>query len=529
VPGTVKRYLVTVFSQPTKPWRRAAFVLCLVATFAVSVPGAVAGWGRRDKPLDEWIRGPVRYIVTRSESKLFKRLETREERIAFVRRFWERRDPDPRTPRNEARIEFWQRVAEANRRFGLHSPHPGWRTDRGKMFILLGPPHDIETDEYYDTGQQNVAGRGAQRWIYRGLEKASNRTVTIVSFIRKGDGDWHLSEDPRLASPFFGLNDPRGEDPLALGSLARFERLLDQVPWAGGTLGTAMDLGQLQEVPTERELLRAVIEVEDFVGIYRGAATVHPVDPPGGPPVTAVTVAVRRAELDPPWDGTAAGLAQRFTGSAVLEPLEVEGTPAPIEIPEGAFVAEPIPPEDDGWIRLQALRHMPPGRWRLSAVLLDRQAGGAAMVERAIEVEEVSPAAPQVSGPLLAAGLAESGEAAPTGTLPFQLGGAVVSPRIGERIPASGRFALFIEIAPPAGVDRPVALDWEILHRENDAEGWEPFVPPGHLDDARGPRAWELPAERFEPGDYRAVFRARAGDGPVIERAVSFTIVPADP
>src|SRR5262245_35664367 len=82
--------------------------------------------------------GPVRYLLTKDEDDAYRLLKTDEERAEFIRTFWASRDPDATTPENEYRTLFYARVAEADRVF-TDSTKPGWKTDRGKIFILLGP------------------------------------------------------------------------------------------------------------------------------------------------------------------------------------------------------------------------------------------------------------------------------------------------------------------------------------------------------------------------------------------------------
>src|SRR5438093_12048987 len=96
-----------------------------------------------DAPDARWREGPVRYLLTKDEDDAFRRLKTDEERAAFIRTFWASRDPDTSTPENEYRDMFYARVAQANRVF-TDSTKPGWKTDRGKIFILLGPPDEVE-------------------------------------------------------------------------------------------------------------------------------------------------------------------------------------------------------------------------------------------------------------------------------------------------------------------------------------------------------------------------------------------------
>ena len=89
-----------------------------------------------------WLNEDVVYIITPEELSAFKQLSNDEERDQFIEQFWLRRDPTPDTPENEYREEHYRRIAEANEKFPAGIP--GWRTDRGRIYIIWGPPDEIE-------------------------------------------------------------------------------------------------------------------------------------------------------------------------------------------------------------------------------------------------------------------------------------------------------------------------------------------------------------------------------------------------
>ncbi|QUV78269.1 GWxTD domain-containing protein [Chloracidobacterium thermophilum] len=89
-----------------------------------------------DKIYQRWVNEDVDYIITPEERAAFKKLQTDEEREEFIEQFWLRRDPDPDTPENEYREEYYRRIAYANEKFT--SGIPGWKTDRGASTSLGG-------------------------------------------------------------------------------------------------------------------------------------------------------------------------------------------------------------------------------------------------------------------------------------------------------------------------------------------------------------------------------------------------------
>jgi GWxTD domain-containing protein len=114
--------------------------------------------GSRAEYYKKWLDEDVLYIISDEEKKVFKALQTDEERESFIEQFWLRRDADPRTPENEFKEEHYRRIAFANERYA--SGIPGWKTDRGRIYIMYGQPAEIESHpsggtynrEYYEGG-----------------------------------------------------------------------------------------------------------------------------------------------------------------------------------------------------------------------------------------------------------------------------------------------------------------------------------------------------------------------------------------
>ena len=96
-----------------------------------------------ETPYRKWLNEDVAYIITDEERAAFKRLQTDEEREQFIEQFWLRRDPTPDTVENEFKEEHYRRIAYANEHYA--SGIPGWKTDRGRIYITFGPPDEIES------------------------------------------------------------------------------------------------------------------------------------------------------------------------------------------------------------------------------------------------------------------------------------------------------------------------------------------------------------------------------------------------
>ena len=109
-----------------------------------------------------WLEEEVVYIITEVEREVFLGVEGFDEREHFIEAFWQRRDPAPATKENEFKVEHYQRLDYANRFLGRDAPRPGWRTDRGRHWIILGEPRQREQFD----GRNEVVS--TDLWIYQG-------------------------------------------------------------------------------------------------------------------------------------------------------------------------------------------------------------------------------------------------------------------------------------------------------------------------------------------------------------------------
>ncbi len=137
--------------------------------------------------LKKWHEGPVGYIILKEEKDRFKKLKTREERMRFIQIFWDRRDYNPETLINELREEFYARVEYANENFKEGSL-AGWKTARGQIYIVLGPP-DREWKEIVS----GISARPAYLWQYYRLASAYlNPNEPLVFADLYGSGKYFL-------------------------------------------------------------------------------------------------------------------------------------------------------------------------------------------------------------------------------------------------------------------------------------------------------------------------------------------------
>lgn len=198
----------------------------LLVLLATVLLGAALDAGQAsDKPQlsaahKAWLDEEAVYIISPTERSVFLKLQTDRERELFIEAFWRQRDPTPGTPENEFKTEHFRRIAYANRVLGRDTSRPGWKTDRGRIYIILGEPRDIEKYEgrssTYDT----------EVWFYQGkTDLGLPAAFYVVFFKRGGSGEFRLysptADGPHaLMSGYIGDMDPT----------AAYEKLRDIEP-----------------------------------------------------------------------------------------------------------------------------------------------------------------------------------------------------------------------------------------------------------------------------------------------------------
>src|ERR1700724_367079 len=153
-----------------------------------------------DTPYKTWLNEDVIYIISPEERSTFLQLATNEEREQFIESFWLRRSSNPDLPDNDFKEEHYRRIAYANEHFA--SGIPGWKTDRGRIYIIWGAPDEIEshpTGGTYDRPMEEGGGSTTtypwERWRYRYLE-GIQENVELEFVDPSGSGEYHLTMDP---------------------------------------------------------------------------------------------------------------------------------------------------------------------------------------------------------------------------------------------------------------------------------------------------------------------------------------------
>lgn len=153
----------------------------------------------------KWLEDEVVYIISPREKSVFQKLNTDRERDLFSEAFWKQRDPSPNSPTNEFREEHYRRINYANHFFGRSTAKPGWKTDRGRMYIILGEPRDIMRT----AGKSEV--HPTETWFYQGMTDLGLPAGFHLIFFQRGTTGEYRLYSPLQDGPQMLLTSYRGD------------------------------------------------------------------------------------------------------------------------------------------------------------------------------------------------------------------------------------------------------------------------------------------------------------------------------
>ena len=258
---------------PLTDWLQAStFLLALLIAFP-----STAGQSRQQRAEEgddyyrQWLETDVLYIISPQEKDIFEKLSTGEEKDHFIEQFWFRRDPDLRTAVNEFKKEHYRRIAYTNEKY--HSGIEGWRTDRGMIYILFGPPDGLEKHPEGGTYQRKWEEGGGQTytypfevWFYRHLEGVGPG-IEIEFVDASRTNQYRIAMDPEQKDALFHI--PGAGLTLAekLGTMSRIDRI--RTRWLGNPEGyrrfdTATRTMRYRDYPLQR--------LETLYRLHRGPA-----------------------------------------------------------------------------------------------------------------------------------------------------------------------------------------------------------------------------------------------------------------
>jgi GWxTD domain-containing protein len=252
--------------------RRLLLAIGILLLAANVVAGAAAPLAEKDwnSPGRDWYQGPVRYLLSADEEKAFRALETDEKRQKFIEDFWARRDEDASTPVNEFELRFKNRVREADELF-RDAPYPGWRTDRGKFYVLIGPPDEIRDDHFTTSDGKEIF---YLIWIYHEPRVPGMERNTEVRLVRDDAGQYQIS------------------DRLAMNQVERY---------FGTPRNLAVQASSAQRPPEPRDLLDTIAAARPNKDSQRFHTHYDFFLAADGSTSVVLTLGIRRSDPEPDW------------------------------------------------------------------------------------------------------------------------------------------------------------------------------------------------------------------------------------
>ena len=252
------------------------------AALALFLAAAPAGPPKLPERYKKWLDEEVVYIITPVEREVFLKLRTDRERDLFVDAFWKHRDPNSGTSENAFKTEHYRRLAYANQYLGRDAPFPGWRTDRGRMYVLLGEPQEI---------QRFIARPGlcdCEVWFYQEKTDQTLPAGFYLVFFREHGGGTYRLYSPTRDGPqalLSGSNGVQSDTQRAYQALRDIDPTLagiamNLVPGeTGGALGrpsmaSDMLLQRIESLPSRtvaQAYARKFLEYKDIVEVEYSA------------------------------------------------------------------------------------------------------------------------------------------------------------------------------------------------------------------------------------------------------------------
>lgn len=251
----------------------SGFFLLMVAAGSVSV-GAQKKNDKKDY-YRMWLDEDVVYIMTEEEKAVFLKLTADDERDRFIEQFWARRNPDPSTPGNAFKEEHYRRIQYANERFAAGIP--GWRTDRGRVYIEFGKPDRIESHPNggpYERKAHEGGGRTStfpfEIWEYRHIDGVGD-DIELEFVDDRGGNLYRLTMDPQdkdelLHVPGMGLTDAEMFDPAFTGQKS-WERV-NRVRTSGDARIQGINFERAKDKPFEKTELLSKISAAPVIRFH---------------------------------------------------------------------------------------------------------------------------------------------------------------------------------------------------------------------------------------------------------------------
>jgi GWxTD domain-containing protein len=414
-----------------------------------------------ETPFRTWINQDVTYIITDEERKAFKNLSTDEERQQFIEQFWLRRDPTPDSEENEYKEEHYRRIAYANERFA--SGIPGWKTDRGRIYITFGPPDEIESHPAGGTYQRPWEEGGGttstfpfEKWRYRYLEGVGTQQDIQIEFVDPTmSGEYRMTMDPSekdalLMVPGAGLT--MMEEMGLASKVDRFTRT-DGTRLGTGNMPQSARMNQFDRLQQFADLQKAPkIKFKDLEAAVNSTikfnllpmrVRVDYVPVTSNSIFSAVTLQFDRRDLEfKDTEGVAKATVNIFARISTMSrrTVNIFEDVVSVEVPNDL-----LQQAAKGSSVYQKTVPLAPGKYRLNVVAKDVVSGNMNNYELALDVPRFDEEALSASS-LILADLLEKVPTKSIGTGQFVIGTSKVRPRLSETFLQSEKMGIYMQL-----------------------------------------------------------------------------------
>jgi GWxTD domain-containing protein len=474
-----------------------------------------------ETPYKKWLNEEVGYIITDEERKAFSRLQTDEEKQQFIEQFWLRRDPTPDTEENEYREEHYRRIAYANERFA--SGIPGWKTDRGMIYIKYGPADETESHPSGGTYERPIEEGGGttstypfEKWRYRYIDGIGN-DVNIEFVDPTMTGEYRMTMDPSekdalLYVPGAGLT--LAEQMGMSDKTARFNRTdgthlgtgSNPLPASMGEFQRLEQFAKLQQAPTIKfKDLEAAVNSTIKYNLLPMKVRADFIPVTGASVLSNITIQFERKDLQFKEKGGVStaivNIYARIT-SMSRRPVNWFEDVVAVDVPN-TMLQQAV----NGQSIYQKTVPLQPGRYRLNVVAKDVVGGNMTNFEMALDV-------PRFEDDKLAASsliLADLIEKVPTksiGTGQFVIGTSKVRPRMNETFKRDEKLGIYLQLynfEPDEKTRKPEGtIEYEIIKSGSNQKVFEFSEDVSALSGGAAQMTVEklLPLKDLEPGQY---------------------------
>ena len=388
-----------------------------------------------------WINEDVRWIITDEELSAWKKLSTNAERDAFIEAFWQRRDPTPDTEENEYKDEHYRRIAYANEHFAAGIP--GWRTDRGRMYIMYGKPDSIDSHPMggpymrpAEEGGGNTETYPFEVWRYRYLE-GIGQEIEIEFVDTCGCGEYHMTidrseKDALLHIPNAGLTDME-----AMGMANKADRFRGVEALGKGFFNQNNDVKQFDRLETFAKLnrapevkfkdLEAVVNTKIRYNLLPFDARVDFVKVTSDTVLVPITIQIPNSGLTfVNKDGVAAASVNLFLRMTTLTGKIVQTYEEPLRLQVPAELLDKVVSNVGVYWKALPMR---PGHYRLDIVVKDVNGDKLGTLGQSVMVPEFSEDK-LASSTLILADVLEQVPSREVGTGNFVIGTSKVRPKV---------------------------------------------------------------------------------------------------